>query len=80
VALRIIAFSFFTLAAYAAADAIRALLGIGEAQHSPIGITLAAVSLVIMPVLSYAQRRACCPAPVTAVSGATGRDCDCCDS
>jgi hypothetical protein len=39
-------------------DAIRALLGVGEAEHSTIGIVLAALSLVIMPVLSYAQRRA----------------------
>ncbi|MFE7742291.1 cation transporter [Nocardia sp. NPDC057455] len=58
IALRIIAFSFFALAAYVTVDSIRALLGIGEAQHSPIGIGLAAVSLVIMPVLSAAQRRA----------------------
>ena len=29
-----------------------------EAQHSIVGIALAAVSLVIMPVLSWAQRRA----------------------
>ena len=58
IALRIIAFSFFGLAAYVTVDAIRGLLGIGEAQHSSIGITLAAVSLVIMPALSYAQRRA----------------------
>ncbi|MBU8819074.1 cation transporter [Mycolicibacterium goodii] len=58
VALRIIAFSFFGLATYVAVDAIRSLLGIGEAQHSTIGIALAALSLVIMPVLSYAQRRA----------------------
>ncbi|MFI5775872.1 cation transporter [Nocardia sp. NPDC051570] len=56
-ALRIIAFSFFALAAYVTADSIRALLGVGEARHSPIGITLAAVSLVVMPVLSWAQRR-----------------------
>ncbi|ULN51023.1 cation transporter [Mycolicibacterium goodii] len=58
VALRIIAFSFFGLATYVAVDAIRSLLGIGESQHSTIGIALAALSLVIMPVLSYAQRRA----------------------
>jgi len=57
-ALRIIAFSFFGLATYVTVDAIRALLGVGEAQHSTIGIVLAALSLVIMPVLSYAQRRA----------------------
>ncbi|WP_067721401.1 cation transporter [Nocardia yamanashiensis] len=58
VTLRIIAFSFFALAAYVAADSVRGLLGVGEARHSPIGITLAAVSLAVMPVLSWAQRRA----------------------
>lgn len=58
VALRIIAFSFFGLATYVTVDAVRALFGIGEAQHSTVGIALAAVSLVVMPVLSYAQRRA----------------------
>ncbi|MEU7144620.1 cation transporter [Nocardia sp. NPDC046473] len=58
VALRIIAFSFFALAAYVGVDSTRGLLGVGEARHSPIGITLAAVSLAVMPVLSYAQRRA----------------------
>ncbi|PPJ37314.1 hypothetical protein C5E45_16285 [Nocardia nova] len=57
IALRIIAFSFFALAIYVAIDSVRGLLGIGEAQHSPIGIGLAAASLVVMPVLSYAQRR-----------------------
>ncbi|MBF6299111.1 cation transporter [Nocardia amamiensis] len=58
IALRIIAFSFFALALYVTVDSIRALLGVGEAQHSTIGIALAAASLVIMPVLSAAQRRA----------------------
>ncbi|MGW6424968.1 cation transporter [Nocardia sp. NPDC055053] len=58
VALRIIAFSFFALAAYVTVDAVRALFGVGEARHSPVGIGLAAASLVIMPVLSAAQRRA----------------------
>ena len=33
-------------------------LGFGEARPSLIGIVLAAASLVIMPVLSFAQRRA----------------------
>ncbi|MEZ7239446.1 cation transporter [Rhodococcus sp. GXMU-t2271] len=55
--LRIIAFSFFGLALYVGVDSIRSLLGIGEARHSPVGIALAAASLVIMPVLSWAQRR-----------------------
>jgi divalent metal cation (Fe/Co/Zn/Cd) transporter len=58
IALRIIAFSFFGLAAYVIADAIRSLLGIGEARHSTIGIMLATASLIIMPVLSWGQRRA----------------------
>lgn len=57
-ALRLIAFSFFALAAYVAADAARSLAGYGEAEHSLLGIALAATSLNIMPVLSYAQRRA----------------------
>ncbi|GAB4587974.1 cation transporter [Nocardia sp. IFM 10818] len=58
IALRVIAFSFFALALYVSVDAVRSLLGLGEARHSPIGIALAAVSLVVMPVLSWAQRRA----------------------
>ncbi|MET9202764.1 cation transporter [Gordonia sp. NPDC003585] len=59
VALRIIAFSFFALAAYVSVESLRSLLGIGEeARHSIVGIALACASLVIMPVLSWAQRRA----------------------
>lgn len=57
-ALRIIAVSFFALAAYVAVDAVRAMTGTGEAGHSLPGIVLAALSLAIMPFLSAAQRRA----------------------
>jgi divalent metal cation (Fe/Co/Zn/Cd) transporter len=57
-ALRFIAFSFFALALYVSVDAALSLLGMGEARPSAIGIGLAAASLVIMPVLSLAQRRA----------------------
>ena len=56
--LRIIAISFFALAAFVSVDAVRALTGGGEAQHSTPGIVIAALSLAIMPVLSWAQRRA----------------------
>ena len=56
--LRIIAVSFFALAAFVSADAIRSLAGAGEAQHSTAGIIIAALSLAIMPALSWAQRRA----------------------
>lgn len=58
VALRVIAWSFFVLAAYVAAQSLRALLGAGEADGSTVGIVLAAVSLAVMPFLSSAQRRA----------------------
>lgn len=58
VALRVIAWSFFALAAYVTIDAGVSLLGIREAEHSPIGIVLAAVSLAVMPFLSFAERRA----------------------
>jgi divalent metal cation (Fe/Co/Zn/Cd) transporter len=58
VALRVIAVSFFALAAYVTVESVRALVGGAEAEHSSIGLVLAALSLAIMPVLSYAQRRA----------------------
>lgn len=58
VALRVIAFSFFGLAVFVTVDSVRALFGLGEAEHSTVGIVLAAVSLAIMPLLSWAQRRA----------------------
>ncbi|WP_436763433.1 cation transporter [Streptosporangium sp. V21-05] len=57
-ALRVIALSFFALAAYVTFDAVRALLGTGEAEHSTPGLILAALSLAVMPFLSAAQRRA----------------------
>ncbi|CAM5516080.1 cation transporter [Streptomyces badius] len=57
-ALRIIAVSFLALAAYVAVDAVRALTGPAEAESSPLGIVIAALSLAIMPFLSAAQRRA----------------------
>ncbi|MEU7576662.1 cation transporter [Streptomyces sp. NPDC041068] len=56
--LRIIALSFFALAAYVTVDSVRAVTGTGEAGHSLPGIVLAALSLAIMPFLSAAQRRA----------------------
>ena len=56
--MRIIAVSFAALAAYVTVASVRALLGGGEAGHSTAGLVLAAVSLAVMPALSYAQRRA----------------------
>ncbi|WP_205660447.1 cation transporter [Amycolatopsis antarctica] len=57
-ALRVIALSFFALAAYVGTESVRALAGGAEAGHSTAGIVLAAVSLAVMPWLSLAQRRA----------------------
>lgn len=56
--LRIIAVSFFALAAYVTVDSTWSLIGGDAAGHSSAGLVLAAVSVVVMPVLSYAQRRA----------------------
>jgi divalent metal cation (Fe/Co/Zn/Cd) transporter len=57
VTLRVIAISFFALAGYVTVESVRALLGQTDPQHSTVGIVLAALSLAIMPGLSYAQRR-----------------------
>lgn len=57
-ALRFIAVAFFALALFVIVGAVRSLSGAGEAEHSTVGIVLAAVSLVVMPFLSLAQRRA----------------------
>jgi divalent metal cation (Fe/Co/Zn/Cd) transporter len=57
-ALRIISVSFFALAAYVTVESVRALLGDSESGHSTVGLVLAAVSLAVMPGLSFAQRRA----------------------
>lgn len=55
-ALRIIAASFFALAGYVTVESIRSLAGGQTAESSTAGIVLAAVSLVVMPLLSLAQR------------------------
>jgi divalent metal cation (Fe/Co/Zn/Cd) transporter len=57
VALRVIAFSFFGLAAYVIVDTALSFFGARGAEHSPVGIVLATVSLVVMPALSWFERR-----------------------
>ena len=54
---RAIALSFFALAGFVAVESARALLTGAEADASHVGIALAAASLVVMPFLSWAQRR-----------------------
>lgn len=56
-ALRLIAVSFFALAAYVGIESVRSLATGAEPDSSPVGIGLAIASLVVMPVLSLAQRR-----------------------
>ena len=56
-ALRLMALSFFALAAYVAFESIRALTSGHVPETSAVGIVLAALSLAIMPFLSWAQRR-----------------------
>ncbi len=58
VALRVIAGSFFALAAYVTVEAVRTLVDGDPPGHSSVGIVLVAVSVVVMPFLSWAQRRA----------------------
>jgi len=56
-AMRAIAVSFFGLAAFVTVEAARALLSAAEPEHSTVGIVLAAVSLMVMPGLSWFERR-----------------------
>ena len=56
-ALRLMAIAFFALAAYVTVESVRDLFSAGEPASSPVGIGLAIASLVIMPFLSWAQRR-----------------------
>ncbi len=56
-ALRLIAMSCFALAGYVAQDSVRALVSGADPDASPVGIALAATSLLVMPCLSWAQRR-----------------------
>lgn len=54
---RLIAVSFFALAAYVTVDSLTALATGQRPDASPLGIALAATSLAVMPLLSWAQRR-----------------------
>lgn len=56
--LRVIAVAFVLLALYVATTSVLALVGGERPAHSTVGIVLAAVSVVVMPFLSYAERRA----------------------
>lgn len=55
--LRLIAAAFFALALLVTVDAMRALVGGDQAAHSPVGIGLAAVSVTLMPLVAWFERR-----------------------
>jgi divalent metal cation (Fe/Co/Zn/Cd) transporter len=56
--LRAIAIAFFALAAYVTITSLTALLTQAEVEHSSLGIAITAVSVIVMPFLSFAERRA----------------------
>lgn len=56
-ALKLIAGSFYALAAYVTVEAVWDLTGAREAETSPVGVVLAAVSLAVMPALAVGKRR-----------------------
>jgi divalent metal cation (Fe/Co/Zn/Cd) transporter len=56
-ALRVIAVSFFVLAAYVSVQAVFDLAARSRPDSSIVGIVLAAVSLVVMPLLAWLKRR-----------------------
>lgn len=56
-ALRLLAYSFFALAAYVGFESARALIFGSDADPSKVGIGLAIASLIVMPFISYAQRQ-----------------------
>jgi divalent metal cation (Fe/Co/Zn/Cd) transporter len=56
-ALRLIAVSFFALAAYVVAESVRDLFVGAQSEESMVGIFLAVVSLLVMPALAVAKRR-----------------------
>ena len=56
--LRVIALAFFALAAYVTIASLIALTARVEVEHSPLGIVITALSVIVMPFLSLAERRA----------------------
>ncbi|HEX7176462.1 MAG TPA: cation transporter [Pyrinomonadaceae bacterium] len=56
ISLKIVGVSFLALAAYVAYDAVRSLITRESPEASYVGIALAALSLVVMPLLARAKR------------------------
>lgn len=57
ITLRVISISFFALAAFVAFDGVSTLMSGHGPERSLVGVVLAALSLLIMPIVSFVQRR-----------------------
>lgn len=57
VTVRAIGLAFFALAAYVSIDAITSLIAQEGPEHSPLGIGITALSLVVMPLLAWWETR-----------------------
>lgn len=57
VTVKAIAIAFFALAAYVTVDSILTLTGVGEVEHSPLGIGITTLSVMIMPTLAWWEDR-----------------------
>lgn len=57
VTVKTIAIVFFALAAYVSTDAVLTLIGTETVDHSPLGIGIAALSLLVMPALAWFEFR-----------------------
>lgn len=57
IALRLISFSFFALSLYVGVEALLSLAGYMHAERTFLGIIVAMLSLIVMPLLSYWERR-----------------------
>ncbi len=55
--LRLVAVSFFVLAAYVTIEGIRSLASGEEPERSPVAIVLLVLSLIVMPILAAAKTR-----------------------
>lgn len=56
-AMRAVAIAFLALAVVVTADAVRSLLTASAPDHSTVGVVLAVISLLVMPGLSWFERR-----------------------
>ena len=57
VTVRAIAIAFFALAAYVSVDAVLGLTSQEGPEHSPLGIGITALSLLVMPLLAWYESR-----------------------